>query len=102
MTITHPVELTFFSAQPVLKRNNPDKRHHNPKITVRVFIVASKLNNNNNPKTKVRMAHRRDMLSLSALLLANQAIIPRRPAASTINPNQNEMPASTPAGLLIM
>jgi hypothetical protein len=102
ITITHPVELYFLRDQPVFKRNRPDNRHHKPKTTVRVFIVANKLNRKNNPKPKVIMAHRSEKFSLSGLLPANHARIPTSPAASTITPNQNEIPASTPAGLLKM
>jgi hypothetical protein len=102
MTITHPIELIFFSDQPVVKRNNPDRRHHNPKMIVSVFIVANTFDTIDNPKAKVNMLHRRDILSLSILSLANQAIIPARPAAIINIPNQIEMPASTAAGLLKM
>src|SRR6266487_2589290 len=97
-TIAHPNEFSLFSDQPDCASSTPVNSIHNPKITVRIFMVANKCSSISKPKAAVRMLQKSDVLSLSGLSAASQAIIPNRPVASTTNPNQNEMPARTSIG----
>src|SRR6266542_73991 len=98
ITIIHPNEFLLLNDQPDWTSSRPVNSIHNPKITVSVFMVTSKCSSISKPKAAVRMLQKSDMPSLSGLSAASQAIIPNTPVASTNNPHQNEMPASTFTG----